>query len=124
MTERTVRRLAWSAFALYVLIFIQAAVFDLLTRSRPGHPSGGGGDVLFSMITASFPIAAILILSRQPKNRIGWILMAIALGWAIGPEAYGEFALSRGLPGGAVAIALAAPTWAPPIVPAPPRWSP
>jgi signal transduction histidine kinase len=116
MTERTARRLAWSAFGLYVLIFVQSVVFDVLTRSRPGHPSGSGGDVLFTLITASFPIAAILILSRQPKNRIGWILMAIALAWAIGPEAYGEFALSRGLPGGAVAIALSAPTWVPPIV--------
>jgi signal transduction histidine kinase len=115
MTDRVARRLAWSAFILYVLIFVAWALLEVFTGSVP-QPSGGGGDILFSLITASFPVVAILILSKQPKNRIGWILMAIGLGWVIGPEPYGDFALSRGLPGGAVAIAISGPTWAPPIV--------
>src|SRR6185503_9568767 len=60
-------------------------------------------------------IVAILILTQQPRNRIGWILMAIGLGWLIGSESYGTFALSRGLPGGALAIAVSSASWAPPV---------
>jgi signal transduction histidine kinase len=114
MSERGARRLAWSAFILWCLFFITSFAFELGTKRVPGHPSGKA-DVLFGLTTAAFPIVAILILARQPRNRIGWILMAIGLGWALGLESYGNFALSRGLPGGALSIALSSPLWAPPI---------
>jgi signal transduction histidine kinase len=108
MSERAARRLAWSACLLWAFLFLTSIAFDLA--------SGTNGDVLFGLSTTAFPVAAILILARQPRNRIGWILMAIGLGWAAGtPESYGAFAISRGLPGGALAIAVASPMWAPPI---------
>ena len=115
MTDRTARRLAWGAFALYVLAFASSLAFELATRRTPGQDGLNVGDILFGASTAVFPVVAILILVRQPRNRIGWILMAIGMGWLIGPESYGRFALSRGLPGGALAIALSSATWAPPI---------
>jgi signal transduction histidine kinase len=115
MTDRGARRLAWSAFLLWLLFFIGAAALDFAATPRPGRTAVNAGDVWFSLITAAFPIAAILILARQPRNRIGWILMVIGLGWAVPLEDYGVYALSRGLPGGAVWLALSAPTWAPPI---------
>jgi signal transduction histidine kinase len=115
MREKRARRLAWSAFFLWVLFL--AGAFALAVASKPGYPgSGDGGGPGFAVITASFPIVAILILSRQPRNVIGWILMAIGIGWAVPVADYGAFALSRDLPGGAVAISLGAPTWAPPII--------
>jgi class 3 adenylate cyclase len=115
MTDRTARRLAWGAFALYALLFLAAVAFELATRRAPGEEGLNLGDLLFAISTAAFPIVAILILARQPRNPIGWILMAIGLGWVLGPESYGKFAVSRDLPGGALAIALSSPTWAPPI---------
>ena len=114
MSDALARRLAWAAFLLSLLLLVAWAAFDLATKSVPGHPRSAG-DMLFSVAIVAFPAVAIAILSRQPRNRIGWILMAIALGWAIGPEAYGRFALSRGLPGGTLAIAISAPMWAPAI---------
>jgi class 3 adenylate cyclase len=115
MTERTARRLAWGAFALYVLLFLASVAFELATKRIAGQQALSVSEMLFALSTAVFPTVAILILARQPRNRIGWILMAIGLGWVIGPESYGKFALSKGLPGGALAVALSSATWAPPI---------
>ncbi|MDQ4005288.1 MAG: adenylate/guanylate cyclase domain-containing protein, partial [Actinomycetota bacterium] len=116
MTERSAQRLARFAGGLYLLLFITSLVFDLATKPTKGDPGLDIGEVLFTLSTAAFPIAAILILARQPRNRIGWILMAIGVAWVLEPYSYGAFALSRDLPGGQMAVALSAATWAPPIV--------
>jgi signal transduction histidine kinase len=115
MTDLQVRRLAWSAFSLYVLFFVGSVALDLATKRIPGKPVAQS-DVFFSVLMSVFAIVAILILARQPRNRIGWILMVIGLGWAVPFESYGSFAMSMGLPGGPVAIGLSAPTWAPPVI--------
>jgi signal transduction histidine kinase len=111
VTDRMARRLAWSAFLLYVLFFVATVYFNLATS--PGE--GNEGDILWLLMTSTFSIVAILILARQPRNRIGWILMVIGLMFGEPVAAYGEFAISRGLPGGVVSVAIAGPTWAPPI---------
>src|SRR5688572_12598011 len=114
MTVRMARRLAWTAFAIWAVSAISSSVFAFLTERPEG--GGSGSEVLFVLIVAAFPIVAILILARQPRNVVGWILMGIGLAWATGViSAYGEFALSRGLPGGAVAVAIDSPLWAPPV---------
>jgi class 3 adenylate cyclase len=116
MSEQTARRLAWLAGGLYAVLFATSLVFEVATKPTEGHPGLDIGEVFFSLSTASFPTAAILILARQPRNRIGWILMAIGLAWVIEFDSYGGFALSRDLAGGQMAVALSAGTWAPPIV--------
>jgi hypothetical protein len=92
MSEQTARRLAWLAVGLYVLLFATSLVLDVATKPTKGHQGLDMGEVFFTLSTASFPIAAILILARQPRNRIGWILMAIGLAWVIEPYSYGRFA--------------------------------
>jgi hypothetical protein len=116
MREQIARRLVWVAGGLYAMLVTSSLVFDVATKPSAGDPGFGIGEAVFTLSTLSFPIVAILILAREPRNRIGWILMAIGLGWVIGPESYGRFALSRGLPGGPLAVALSAGAWAPPIV--------
>jgi signal transduction histidine kinase len=115
MSDRGVRRLAWSAFVLWVLFFAATVFFDLGTKPVPGTTGPNQGDILFTLMTSGFSPVAILILARQPRNLIGWTLMAIGLFWTEPLASYGEFALSRGLPGGLVSIAVAGPLWAPPI---------
>src|SRR5436190_1381904 len=117
MTDRSARRLAWSAFALYLVLFVAGLVLDALARLRIKHTVGSGGDFGFLLVTTAFPIVAVLILSKQPRNRIGWILMAIGIAWVIGPGSLGDFLISRGhSSGGALAIAISGPTWVPPII--------
>jgi hypothetical protein len=83
MRAQSARRLAWLAGGLYVLLFAASLIFDAATKPTKGHPGLDIGEVIFTLSTAAFPIAAILILARQPRNRIGWILMAIGVAWVI-----------------------------------------
>ena len=59
MTDRIARRLAWSAFLLYVLFFGATVYFNLATS--PGE--GNEGDILWPLMTSTFSIVAILILA-------------------------------------------------------------
>lgn len=115
MTERMARRLARGTFAFYALLLLVSLALEIATKPTPGHHPFNVGDVLFALSTTVFAIVGILILAQQPRNRIGWILMAIGLGWLIGFESYGTFALSRNLPGGTIALALSSASWAPPV---------
>ncbi len=101
-------RVAWGAFALWTVLLATQGAFTVA--------SGAGSDPGWVILSAAFPLAGIMILSRQPRNRIGWILMAIGLMTAQPLGAYGFFALAHRLPGGALATVLNAPMWAPPIV--------
>lgn len=113
MRTGAARRLAWAGFGLWVLFLVASFALDLATKPFPGAPAPA--EPLFALIPASFAIVGILILGRQPRNRIGWILMAIGLAWVVPLEPYGGFAYSRDLPGGRLFIALSGPTWVPPI---------
>ena len=114
MTERGARRWAWAVFGLWVVFVVGSIILDLATKAIPGVP-GVDSDWLFVVITMSFPIVGILVLARQPRNTVGWILLLIGIGWMLPFGSYGSFAYSRGLPGAAVGIALGGPVWAPPI---------
>jgi signal transduction histidine kinase len=113
--EARALRLAWWVFLLWALFFVTEFALELARKHSPGHVGIDVGNTLFALSTAGFPIVGVMILARQPRNRIGWILMAIGIGWAIPLAGYGDFAISRGLPGGTLAIALSAPLWAPSI---------
>jgi signal transduction histidine kinase len=114
--DRRARRRAWSLFILWVAFLILSLAFELARkRGGPGPPVFELGNTLFSLSTAAFPIVGIMILARQPRNRIGWILLAIGIGWSLPLGDFGDFAYGRGIPGGLALIALGAPTWAPPI---------
>src|SRR5438034_869138 len=99
MTERGARRLAWSAFFICVAFVVSSLALGLATKPGVGPSAFSASQVLFFLSTAVFPVVGILILARQPRNRIGWILMVIGLFWTEPFEAYGQFALSRGLLG-------------------------
>ena len=64
VSDRTARRLAWGAFALYVVLFLAGAVFELVKRPTPAHGYVQAVDVMFAISTTAFPIVAISILTR------------------------------------------------------------
>src|SRR5687767_9119329 len=114
MTDRGARRLAWAAFGLWLAFIAMSTGLSIATELDPGA-SGASGDILFSLSLAAFPIVGFLILARQPRNTIAWILVAIGFLWAEPSASYGDFALTKGLPGGAISAAIASPLWAPAI---------
>ena len=79
MGERTARLLAWASFGVISLLF----AFAFLGAGAAAASATGGGDVLFVLMSYSFPLVGILILSRLPKNTIGWILMGIGFVWGL-----------------------------------------
>src|SRR5207249_109261 len=71
----------------------------------------------FNVLTASFPLVGIVILLRQPRNTIGWILLAIGAVGAIGAplSSYGGYGLRTHptLPGAGVAAVASLALWVP-----------
>ena len=80
MTARTARGLAWSLWALAMVLAGAAVVFLVLGWSTPA-PEGQFGFRGFAVIFAvSFGTVGALIASRHQSNPIGWIFLAGAIG--------------------------------------------
>jgi hypothetical protein len=62
--------LAWSLFALSVAI----AVANLALVA-----AGRGGDDFFTVVAIGYPLVGALVASRQPRNTVGWLLLAIGI---------------------------------------------
>ena len=81
ISDRALVRWAWVALAVYVA----AAVLDrtlLLIEPAPAATdwsSGTAGELLFDVAIGAFPVVGLLIIRRQPRNRIAWLLVAVGL---------------------------------------------
>jgi hypothetical protein len=89
-------RLAWSTFALTVLLLIAMVV---LSAGR----EEAFDTILYGLLTFSLAGVGALIVSRHPGNRIGWIFLALGVfgAFAEAAEGWGHFALDHDLPGSA-----------------------
>ena len=73
------------------------------------------------MITL-FPLVGALLIQRQPRNRIGWVLIAIGASWAVTSlaetctRAWALELHPGSLPGAEVVVALNSALWLPPIL--------
>jgi signal transduction histidine kinase len=122
MTDRTLARLAWIAFAFITALLALGLVLVLLpAAAQGGRPeSGKYGTLLFSAIMFSFPVVGVLISSRHPRNRIGWIFLLIGGVWGLaaflsGYSTFGLVTHPGSLPGPDVAAALTSWLWVPGI---------
>jgi hypothetical protein len=68
--------LAWSLYGLVTCLVIIAAGVDLLSQDHPTNVLQVASEALISLATpVAFATVAALILSRQPRHIIGWLLM-------------------------------------------------
>jgi signal transduction histidine kinase len=106
----------WVAVASVAWAIVVAASIAMILARLPGEDRIG--DLGFTLLTATFGVAGVAILRRQPQNRVGWILLSIGAAWAAGNafENYGSLALSRRLPGAAASLSISAGWWVPPIM--------
>ena len=108
------RGLAIGLFALTVVFFVASVTFSLLGVDDTGSGASSlSGDVAFLVMLGTFSVSGLFIATRQPRNAIGWIMLAIGL---VGMEPllpYGQFALTRNLPLATYAIAIDQASWAP-----------
>jgi hypothetical protein len=92
-----------------------AFVFLTLVSLAAVAATGAGVDV-FGLAFLSFPAVGLLILSRQPRNAIGWVLVGLGFSLVIGEllRVYVHFALTvepGSLPGADWALALMQHSW-------------
>jgi len=112
VTDRTLSRLGWMTLGWSVLA--------VGAENALAVAAGSSVDP-FELAVLSFPFVGALIVHRQARNRIGWVLLAI--GGAFVPfallDAYAAYGLELepgSLPRPDLALALAAPGWIPFIV--------
>jgi cytochrome b subunit of formate dehydrogenase len=114
---------AWAVFALCVALSVVSVVYGWLSRSldQSGASWSGGGPVAGALLVATvlaFPVAGVLIVTRRPENRIGWLLLAIGVGWGVSnATSYSDYALRlhHPLPGAAALAAIGSSFWIVPI---------
>ncbi|HSJ19712.1 MAG TPA: hypothetical protein VK964_03965 [Nocardioidaceae bacterium] len=118
LSDRTLRRAAWVATA-----FLPAAVvgsLPVVARVSTVDPSWNGGlvgEVAFLLVLLSFPLAGLLVLRRQPRNRVAWLLEGVGLIWGLGVvtdvySAYGLVVAPGTLPGAGIVAGATAGSWA------------
>jgi hypothetical protein len=122
LSDDTLRRTAWALFWMSVLTLVLAVPVQLVDGAQEDSwvlsLLREGGVVL---VLASFPVTAVVILRNQPRNRIGWLVMAIGLVWTICgalADTYARFGLlvrPGSLPAPDVAALMSALVWAPGI---------
>ncbi|MDQ3662733.1 MAG: histidine kinase [Actinomycetota bacterium] len=80
--EETARRLAWIGFGVITVLFT-SPIWTYAVVRNAGQPTPSAGGLLFALMTYTFPLVGILILSRLPRNTIGWILLLIGFSWGL-----------------------------------------
>ena len=92
--------IAWSLAGLSAALFVATAALYVATRSAQAPSSwgtGGFGSLLIFLPFLAFPVVGALIVSRHPRNPVGWICSADGLLWmlAILTGPYAEYGLLR-----------------------------
>ncbi len=99
--SRAAAWLAWSLAGLSVAMFLASVVLWILAGSAQLPSALGASVILIDMLVSvpvlAFPVVGALIVSRRPRNPIGWICLANGLLWAILGmiENYGIYGLAR-----------------------------
>jgi signal transduction histidine kinase len=100
-------RIAVSLFLVHLLVTVACFFLAVLNRGTdlPPGPSSVLSDVVQLLAFLPFAVVGAMIISRLPRNRIGWIFLITALGMAISLTAfeYAVYALLTNpgsLPGG------------------------
>ena len=122
LSDRALQRWSWASFAFYVLSFVVAALIQTLdpTTVTDWGSQTTIGDLAFIAMTALFPVVGILIIHRQPRNTVGWLLHATGIAWGLSAWTDAYIRLSLHLvdwvPGGIAVEVVGAGLWWPPIV--------
>ncbi|MGZ4483266.1 MAG: histidine kinase [Nocardioidaceae bacterium] len=121
-TDPVLRRVAYGLMAFCAAGYLAAIAFEILNQR--GQTAWGTGslvvDVSFSLTALGFPVVGLLITHREPRNRIGWLMLAIGVAWAWsvladGYVLYGASTAPGSLPRPDVVAALSSWSWIPAI---------
>jgi len=105
--ERRLRLLRWPA----AIVVIVGATLTIALEAAAGEY----GEVVFTVLLLSFPAVGFFVLARRPDALLAWLMVGMGVAVAIlGPfQAYGFYAIERGLPYAPLAFAIGGPGWVP-----------
>jgi hypothetical protein len=111
MRQRPAARLPWVILGFIVALVVAAEALSV---------AAGTGVDAFGLTSLTFPLVGALIASRQPRNALGWIMLAVGVGWGLDALLsfyvwYGLEISPGSLPRPDVALALSEPMWVPMI---------
>jgi hypothetical protein len=101
MSTRAASWLAWSLAALSVTMFVSSVALYVLARSAQVPTSLIASrtviDLVVSAPVLAFPVVGALIVSKRPKNPIGWICLAEGFLWMFLAviDSYGVYGLAK-----------------------------
>ncbi len=112
-------RAARIAFAVAILLVVTTVLAHLVVSDRPADWGSSSflANLPYLLMVLSFDVVGVLIATRRPDNSIGWIILAIGLGWSAG-DVVGDvssIAIAHGWRWGHYVEALLQPEWAVPI---------
>lgn len=121
VSDAHLRRLSWGLASLLAAGVAAGALVLVAERAQtaPGQSLvSASGQFGSYVVLISFPVTGLVILLRQPRNRIGWLLMGVGLVWWVGlvADAYSRYGLlvdPGSLPAADVAALVNAVIWAP-----------
>ena len=119
LTDRALRRLAWAGWWLFVATLVVGGLLDLVEGVEVTGPVAIQA-AIFALVVGSFPTSGLLVLRRQPRNQVGWLLLAVGSLWSVGGlgDAYATYGLvlePGSLPLAGVGATLSNAIWAPAI---------
>jgi hypothetical protein len=117
MTATVPRRLAWLVW--WTVLAAGALRVALVLDDWSGDDGWAGSlqsECAFVAVIVTFPLVGLAILVRQPGNRVGWMLHAVGLAWAVSwlLDAYARLGLviePGSVPGAGVAAAVNEGSW-------------
>jgi signal transduction histidine kinase len=119
MNGRGARWLAWTIAVLVVLAFVAGAMLGFARGSfhMVGLTPQTWLDVLTQSPFLAFPVVGAVIIGKQPRNPVGWLLSAVGVSATVGnftnEYALASLLLHRHLPLPLLAAWLASWVWAP-----------
>jgi signal transduction histidine kinase len=91
MSTWTAKRVAWAIGGFSLVLMVATLVLMFVDRGADlpeNVGSWGPNDVFDVVVILGVPILGIVVVSKQPKNVLGWLLLAV--GVALGLETFGR----------------------------------
>ncbi|MDQ4038002.1 MAG: hypothetical protein M3313_06565, partial [Actinomycetota bacterium] len=131
LTTRTLTTAAWTAAAMTTTLSMGCLVFEVLRSganiAASADPEAGTGGVVLvaiqSVVESAFAVLGGLVVSRQPRNPVGWLLIVIGVSFtciAVSNQLYVHWVLPTGDLSGisTLGVWLGSWVWIPAMVPA------
>jgi signal transduction histidine kinase len=109
------RRLRSFAWVLFVLMLLGVVVRAFLNAANGGARSDLETGTAFDVIMLAFPVVGLVLVTKRPRNVLGWLMMALPIMFATTPGApyarYATVTSDEELPGAGLALAIESPSW-------------